>query len=60
LKTSDVNKVNSAEAKWQYHITGISGVQLWNTWMIMWTSIGLEKILDKVSKLELKRCRWFL
>jgi hypothetical protein len=25
-----------------------TGLQLWKTWMIMWTSISLEKISDRV------------
>jgi hypothetical protein len=47
MKTFYVGTVNDVEAKWQYHI-GISGVPLWKTWMIQWTAIGLEKLLEKV------------
>jgi len=51
MKTSFVNTVNNVEAKWQFHI-GISGVPLWKTWMIQWTSIGLENMLEKYENLE--------
>jgi hypothetical protein len=30
-------------------------LQLWKTWMIMWTTIGLGKILRRISNFQSKR-----
>jgi hypothetical protein len=41
-----LRKLNDAEVKEQYQVK-ISGVYVWKTLVIMWTSIKLGKILER-------------
>jgi hypothetical protein len=43
-----LKKLNNAELKEQYQVNILkTDLQLWKTWMIMWTPVGLGMILER-------------
>jgi hypothetical protein len=50
MQRLDLRKRNDAGVKKEYQVKISNGFAVLKTWMIMWTSIGLGKMLERISK----------
>jgi hypothetical protein len=41
-------KLNNVKVKELYQVKISNKLQLWKTWMIVWTSVGLGKVLERI------------
>jgi hypothetical protein len=55
MQRFDLRKLNNAEVRNSIKSKSQRSLQLWKTWMIMWTSVGLGEILERKSKFQPKR-----
>jgi hypothetical protein len=55
MERFNVRKLNEVEGKEQYQVKPQTGSQLWKTYIMMWTSIYIGKLLERISKFQPKR-----
>jgi hypothetical protein len=48
MRRFDLRKLNDEEVKEEYQVKISTGLQLCRTWLILWISIGLGKILERI------------